>query len=188
MSPAAPILDLSPTKVLVLRYQLEERLCSPGSLSGHQAELLRQGLGGAPPDGARPNTAEAERAKLADLVLLCRHLTPREEQACRARYSGSIGVETYKRLRRPCDMRDGDGEEVINARPEGHQDLVEVQGRKASFPSWQEVAERLRMPWATARYLVRSGQAKIAMEQFRKRRQENGRSERRGRDQRARKR
>lgn len=168
------ILELTPQRVLVLRYQLEERLCSPGSLSGHQADLLRQGLGGAPPDGARPNTAESERAKLADLVLLCKGLTALQEAACRARYSGSVGVELYKRLRRPCDLREGDGEEVINARPEGHADLVEVQGRSAVYASYRRVGELVGASEHSARYLVQTAISKIALEQFRRRRTRRG--------------
>ena len=166
--------QLTPQRVLVLRYQLEDRLMSPGSMSGHQAERMRQGLGGAPADGARPNTAESERAKLADLVLLCKGLTALQEAACRARYSGSVGVELYKRLRRPCDLREGDGEEVSNARPEGHAELVEVQGRSAVYASYRRVGEIVGASEQAARYLVQTAISKIALEQFRRRRTRRG--------------
>ena len=45
--------ELTPARVLLLRYMIDSQLTAPGSISGHQADRLRSGLGGAPQDGGR---------------------------------------------------------------------------------------------------------------------------------------
>lgn len=171
--------QLTPQRVLVLRYQLEDRLMSPGSMSGHQAERMRQGLGGAPPDGARPNTTESERAKLADLVLLCKGLTIAEELVCRARYGSTSGSREYKRLRRSSDMREGDGEQITNPRPDGFADMVEVTGREARFPSWAEVASAVGGTQFAVKHTLNRARTKIALALFGKHRVNAHRTQRR---------
>lgn len=140
--------DLTASKVLVARYLLEGQLTAPGSLSGHQADRLRLGLIGPPSDGARPNTAEMLRARLADLLLLCRDLNSLEETACRVRYGGSgaaWGTEVYRRVTRLCDLREGGGEDVASLKPKapGGEPLgrgwAEVVGVRARRPSFEEV-------------------------------------------------
>lgn len=141
--------DLTASKVLVARYLLEGQLTAPGSLSGHQADRLRLGLVGPPSDGARPNTAECLRARLADLLLLCRDLDHLEEAACRARYGGvgaAWGTEVYKRVTRLCDIREGSGEDVASMKPKSPggaplgRGWAEVVGVRARRPSFEEVA------------------------------------------------
>lgn len=144
--------ELTPARVLLLRYMLLDRLTAPGSISGHQADRLRSGLGGRPPDGGRPNTAETMRARLADLLLLCRDLNRTEELCCRMRYGATAvaGSVTYTLLRRLCDLREGDGEEIVDLRPQGPDGSpmpgwVTVRGVKARYPSYGEIAQRLAL-------------------------------------------
>ena len=84
---------------------------------------------------------------------------------------------TDSALHLPCgqrDIREGDGEEVINARPEGHAELVEVQGRSAVYASYRRVGELVGASEHSARYLVQTAISKIALEQFRRRRTRRG--------------
>lgn len=143
--------ELTPSRVLLLRYMLMDRLTAPGSIGGHQADRLRSGLGGRPPDGGRPNTAETMRAHLADLLLLCRDLNRTEELCCRMRYgaTATAGSVTYEALRRVGDLHEGDGEDVIDVHPRdlGGQPMgdewVRVRGRRSRLPSHREIAQLL---------------------------------------------
>ena len=109
---------LTPARVLRARFHIEQQLSAPGSLSGYQADRLALGLSGPSGNGARSNGQDNLRARLGDLLLLCRDLTPEEETVCRLKYGAQGQIETYRRHRRPCDMRAGDGEDVINAKTE----------------------------------------------------------------------
>jgi hypothetical protein len=159
--------DLTPTSVLVSRFLLEAQLSSPGSISGHQLRQAQGGLGGRPPDGGRLNLQDELHARLGDLLLLCRDLNALEQRVCRARYGTTSGVEYYTRLRRPCDMRDGDGEDVIDARPtdpDGKpiEGFVRTRGPKGRFPDFDEIAAQLGLERRVVRSAVETARSKIA--------------------------
>lgn len=146
----------------MLRYQLEARLCSTGAQLGAQIEKLRRGEAGHQRGSGSPAN-QRQLEQLSDLALLCRDLTPEEERVCRARYGGwSGGHDRYTRLVRPCEMRAGDGEEIVNPRPNGASEHVEVEGLRSRLPSFGQVAHLLKLtPHQVARRL-QSGRAKIA--------------------------
>lgn len=132
---------LTPAGVLRARFHIEQQLSAPGSLSGYQADRLAMGLSGPSGNGARSDGAERLRSQLADLVLLCRGLTAEEELVCKLKYGAAGTIETYRRHRRPCDIRQGDGEEVIAVKTE-HDGYVEVEGKRSKYPVLEVVAKQ----------------------------------------------
>lgn len=132
---------LTPARVLRARFHIEQQLSAPGSLSGYQADRLAMGLSGPSGNGARSDGAERLRSQLADLVLLCRGLTAEEELVCKLKYGAAGTIETYRRHRRPCDIRQGDGEEVIAVKTE-HEGYVEVEGKRSRYPVLEVVAKQ----------------------------------------------
>lgn len=159
--------DLTPTKVLVSRFLLEAQLSSPGSISGQQLQQARDGLGGRAPDGGRLNLQDELRSRLGDLLLLLRDLNAIEQRVCRARYGTTSGVEYYTRVRRPCDLREGDGEDVVDFRPtdpEGKpiEGFVRTRGPKCRFPDFGEIAEQLGLERRVVKAAVESARSKIA--------------------------
>jgi len=132
---------MTPAQVLRARFHLEQQLSAPGSMSGYQADRLAMGLSGPSGNGARSDGAERLRSQLADLVLLCRGLTAEEELVCKLKYGAAGTIETYRRHRRPCDIRHGDGEEVIAVRTE-HEGYVEVEGKRSKYPVLEVVAKQ----------------------------------------------
>ena len=132
---------LTPAGVLRARFHLEQQLSAPGSMSGYQADRLAMGLSGPSGNGARSDGAERLRSQLADLVLLCRGLTAEEELVCKLKYGAAGTIETYRRHRRPCDIRQGDGEEVIAVKTE-HDGYVEVEGKRSKYPVLEVVAKQ----------------------------------------------
>lgn len=138
----------TPAQVLRARYVLEDRLVSPGSTSGLIAERARLGLA-THGEGYQGDGQASTRAELADLLLLTRDLTPLEQRCCRLRYGATAGSATYERLVRIGDLREGDGEEVIDVRPvdlDGNPlggEWVRVRGRRARMPSYSEIAAHL---------------------------------------------
>ncbi|MFO0578675.1 MAG: hypothetical protein U1A78_32125 [Polyangia bacterium] len=160
-------LSLSAPKVLIARFLLEARLSSPGSISGHQVEQAKLGMGGRPPDGGRVNVQEVLRARLADLLLLCRDLNKDEERVCRCRYGTTAGAELYTAIRRLCDLREGDGEDVadMNPRDPGGAPMtgyVAVTGQRGRFPNYEEIGRQLGLTAVQVRTLLYSARAKIA--------------------------
>lgn len=151
---------MTPAQVLRARFHLEQQLSAPGSLSGYQADRLAMGLSGPSGNGARSNGQDTLRAKLGDLLLLCRDLTPEEENVCRLKYSMQGQIETYRRHRRPCDMRPGDGEDVINAKTE-HEGFVEVEGIQARTADDGKIAKLLRISVRQVNSRLREARAKI---------------------------
>lgn len=88
------------------------------------------------------------RQELAWLLGLCRGLNAQEERVCRARYSTPAGSVGYERLVRVGDMREGDGEDIIDVRPKDldgkpQDGWVLVSGIKSRLASYQEVAAHL---------------------------------------------
>lgn len=132
---------MTPAQVLRARFHLEQQLSAPGSMSGYQADRLAMGLSGPSGNGARSDGAERLRSQLADLVLLCRGLTAEEELVCKLKYGAAGTIETYRRHRRPCDIRQGDGEEVIAVKTE-HEGYVEVEGKRSRYPVLEVVAKQ----------------------------------------------
>ena len=132
---------MTPAQVLRARFHLEQQLSAPGSMSGYQADRLQMGLSGPSGNGARSNGQDNLRARLGDLLLLCRDLTPEEETVCRLKYGAAGTIETYRRHRRPCDIRQGDGEEVIAVKTE-HDGYVEVEGKRSKYPVLEVVAKQ----------------------------------------------
>ena len=151
---------LTPARVLRARFHIEQQLSAPGSLSGYQADRLQMGLSGPSGNGARSNGQDTLRAKLGDLLLLCRDLTPEEENVCRLKYSLRGQIETYRRHRRPCDMRPGDGEDVINAKTE-HEGFVEVEGIQARTADDRKIAKLLEISVRQVNSRLRAARAKI---------------------------
>lgn len=151
---------LTPARVLRARFHLEQQLSAPGSLSGYQADRLAMGLSGPSGNGARSNGQDNLRAQLGDLLLLCRDLTPEEEKVCRLKYGMQGQIETYRRHRRPCDMRAGDGEDVINAKTE-HEGFVEVEGIQARTADDGKIAKLLRISVRQVNSRLREARAKI---------------------------
>ena len=151
---------LTPARVLRARFHLEQQLSAPGSLSGYQADRLAMGLSGPSGNGARSNGQDNLRAQLGDLLLLCRDLTPEEEKVCRLKYGMSGQIETYRRHRRPCDMRAGDGEDVINAKTE-HDGFVEVEGKQARTADDRKIAKLLQISARQVNSRLREVRAKI---------------------------
>ena len=160
---------LSPAQLLTLRFYLEASLASPGSLSGPLLDALQAGLGGARPDGARRNTQELLRARLADLTLFCRVLSPQQERACLLRYGRPGQSKPYRRLRRLCDIREGDGEEVASLRPTGPdgerlEGWAEVRGYRAELPSYQDIGAAMGLTPGQVRGLLDKARGRIARE------------------------
>lgn len=159
--------ELTPARVLLLRYMIDSQLTAPGSISGHQADRLRSGLGGAPQDGGRVNGQEALHAKLGDLLLLCRGLSPLEERVCRLRYGAAAGSLPYTLLRRLCDLREGDGEDIVDLRPQGPDGSpmpgwVTVRGVRARYPSNQEIGDKLGLTARQVQRHLEDARAKVA--------------------------
>ena len=152
---------MTPAQVLRARFHLEQQLSAPGSLSGYQADRLAMGLSGPSGNGARSNGQDNLRAQLGDLLLLCRDLTPEEEKVCRLKYGMSGQIETYRRHRRPCDMRPGDGEDVINAKTE-HEGFVEVEGKRSAYPVREQIAASASMTTRQVKSRLSSAHSKIA--------------------------
>lgn len=158
--------DISPGKLLLLRYMLEGQLGAPGSISGHQVERLRVGLGG-PPQGVRNDAVDRVRSELADALLLCRGLNELEERVCAQRYGASDGVSTYDAIRRLADLRDGDGEEIADTRPHALDGTpldgyVAVRGVRARFPAYETIGKRLGLTPGQVRMHLDTARAKIA--------------------------
>lgn len=128
-------------------------------------EALQAGLGGARPDGARQNTQELLRARLADLTLLCRGLSPEQERVYRARYAGVGAVRPYTRLRRLGDRREGDGEELTSLRPSGPdgerlEGWAEVSGWRAELPSYAAIGSEMSLTPGQVRGLQGAGKSR----------------------------
>lgn len=158
--------EISPGKLLMLRYMLEGQLGAPGSTSGHQAERLRVGLAGAP-QGVRSDTADRVRSELADALLLCRGLNALEERVCRLRYGASEGLSSYEAIRRLADLREGDGEEIADTRPHAPDGTpldgyVAVRGVRARFPAYETIGQRLGLTPGQVRMHLDTARAKIA--------------------------
>lgn len=153
--------NATPAQVLRARFHLERQLSAPGSMSGYQTDRLAMGLSGPSGNGARSDGAERLRSQLADLVLLCRGLTVEEERVCRLKYGAAGTVETYRRHRRPCDMRPGDGEDVVNAKT-GHEGFVEVEGKRAAYPVREQIAASAGMTARQVKSRLSSAHSKIA--------------------------
>ena len=152
---------LTPTRVLRARFHIEQQLSAPGSLSGYQADRLAMGLSGPSGNGARSNGQDNLRAQLGDLLLLCRDLTPEEETVCRLKYGAQGQIETYRRHRRPCDMRTGDGEDVINTKTE-HDGFVEVEGKRAAYPVREQIAAGAGITTRQVKSRLSTAHSKIA--------------------------
>lgn len=132
-------------------------------------DALQAGLGGARPDGARRNTQEDLRARLADLALFCRGLSPQQELACRLRYSEPGQPRPYRKLRRLCDIREGDGEEVCSLKPSGPDGepltgWAEVRGYRAELPSYQDIGAAMGLTPGQVRGLLDKARGRIARE------------------------
>lgn len=158
--------EISPGKLLVMRYMLEGQLAQPGSTSGHQAERLRVGLAGAP-QGVRNDGADRVRSELADALLLCRNLNELEERVCRLRYGASEGLSSYEVIRRLADLREGDGEEIADTRPHAPDGTpldgyVAVRGVRAAFVSYETIGARLGLTPGQVRMHLDTARAKIA--------------------------
>lgn len=151
---------LTPARVLRARFHIEQQLSAPGSLSGYQADRLAMGLSGPSGNGARSNGQDNLRAQLGDLLLLCRDLTPEEETVCRLKYGAQGQIETYRRHRRPCDMRPGDGEDVINAKTE-HEGFVEVEGKISKCPTTKQIAIEAGLTFRQTLSRLESASSKI---------------------------
>ena len=130
-------------------------------------EALQAGLGGSRPDGARRNTQETLRARLADLTLLCRALSPEQEEACRRRYGQPGLTRPYRRLRRLCDIREGDGEEIASLKPTGPDGeplpgWAEVSGWRAELPSYQDIGSAMGLSPGQVRGLLDKARGRVA--------------------------
>jgi hypothetical protein len=152
---------LTPAGVLRARFHIEQQLSAPGSLSGYQADRLAMGLSGPSGNGARSDGAERLRSQLADLVLLCRGLTAEEELVCKLKYGAAGQIATYRQYRRPCDMRPGDGEEVIRAVTE-HEGFVEVEGKQNLRPVSSKIASQTGLTARQVQSRISSALGKIA--------------------------
>ena len=112
------------------------------------AERARLGLATRPEGGYQGGGGDTVRQELAWLLGLTRGLNEQEERVCRARYSTPAGSVGYERLVRVGDMREGDGEDIIDVRPKDldgkpQDGWVLVSGIKSRLPSYQEVAAHL---------------------------------------------
>lgn len=159
----------SPAKILSLRFALEAALSAPGSLSGPMLEALQAGLGGARPDGARRNAQENLRARLADLTLLCRGLSPEQERVCRLRYGEPGQPRPYRRLRRLGDILEGDGEELVSLKPTGPSGepmpgWAEVSGWRAELPSYAAIGATMGLSPGQVRGILDRARSRIARE------------------------
>ena len=159
--------ELKPAQVLLARYLLQAQLSSPGSIQGHQAEQLRLGLAARGDRGGRPDVQDELRARLATLLLLCRDLTNEEETACRLRYGCVAGSEVYQAARRPCDMHEGDGEEIVSmtcsdAAGEPMEGFVEVRGRRARLPGYEQIGAAMGVPAPRVRTLLEDARSKVS--------------------------
>lgn len=170
--------QLTPPKVLILRYFLESQLAAAASITGRQAERAELGLTGPPPDGGRVNVQEVLRARLADFTILCRDLSELEQAICRARYGSYGGTEGYRVVKRLCDVPDllippdgnarrrGDGEELSDLRPTDPEGKplagwVEVSGVRARLPSYTEIGDLLGFTPGQVRGILQSAREKI---------------------------
>lgn len=151
--------QLTPARVLRLRYQIAQQLSAPGSLSGYAADRLARGLAGPSGGSAGSDGQERLRAQLGDLLLLCKDLTAQEEQVCALKYGAAGTVESYRRMRRTCDIRQGDGEDVVKAHSDG---WSEVSGKHARYPILSLIASHSGLSERKARRLLEIAQSKIA--------------------------
>lgn len=166
MSAGLDLFELTPARVLLARYLLQAQLSSPGSIQGHQAEQLELGLAARGGSG-RTGVQDELRARLATLLLLCRDLNADEETACRLRYGAVAGCDVYTAARRPSDMREGDGEEIVALTccdPDGEliEGHVEVRGKRARLPSYDQVGAAMGLPGHKVRSLLEDARGKVA--------------------------
>lgn len=161
------IQSLTPAKVLVGRFQLEQQLASSRSLTGQQLERVEEGLGGSRgAGGASRNIAELLACRLSTLSVFCRALSRREERVCRARYGSVAGVTIYTDVRPLADLREGDGEDIIDMRPQSPdgellKGCVQVRGVRARFPSYVEIGQGLGLTAHQVHHLLNTSRAKI---------------------------
>lgn len=146
----------------VLRAQLE----APGSTAGIIAERAKQGLA-TRGEGYQGDGGSVQRAKLAWLLGLTRDLSEVEARACAVRY-GSRGERVgYEELRRTGDLREGDGDEVVDLHPRDHDgnplgaEWVKVRGTRERKPSFAEVGAALGLTARQAQRHLEAARSKI---------------------------
>lgn len=93
-------------------------------------------------------------------------MNDREQEVCRLRYSTLAGVMGYNAVRKLCDMRDGDGEDVTDVRPRDYDGkpldgYVGVRGLRAKYPSYEQIGERLGLTSGQVRGILDDARGKI---------------------------
>lgn len=160
------IRTLTPPRVLLGRFLLEDRLSAGRSITGFQLEQAELGLSVRGSSGGGRNVAELLAARLATLTAFCVRLRAVEEKVCRARYGAVAGIVGYTAIRLLCDILEGDGEEIVDLRPkdlDGRplQHSVQVRGVRARFPSYEEIGAAAGLTAHQVRYLLDAARSKI---------------------------
>lgn len=158
----------SPTSVVIQRFAMEDMLASTPSMTGRQLDVLRNAVG-----GGRERDPNEE---FANLIWLTRDLTSQEMRALRIRHCSDAGVEQYERIVAAHEIEDVEkwqGETMLPGRMGAVPDnphLRKVIGKRARWPSPQEIGREMGITTKEATALIGSALAKVAAAQ---RRQEN---------------
>lgn len=140
--------ELTASECLRERFDLEAQLAAAASPTGAQLDSIESRALGPGHNGARVDSQEDRRIRLMDLMNLTKHLNGQELQVCRLRYRDLAHSAPYERLRRPADILEGDGEEIIDVHPTDSEGkpcdgYVRVRGAKVMPAKDHEVAAHL---------------------------------------------
>lgn len=140
--------EMTASEVLRERFRLEAALEGSPSVTGAQLEGAKNGIQGPGHNGAQINHVEEHRLRLMEAMHLTKDLNAQELKASRLRYWELSTPSPYTAARRLEDLRDGDGEEIIDPRPldgdgKPMTGYVRVQGTKQNAGSFRAVAEQM---------------------------------------------
>jgi hypothetical protein len=112
-----PLTELTAPEALRERFDLEADFGSTHSPTGMQLESIATRILGPGHNGGRADSQEAKRLRLMDLLKLTAGLSEKEVDVARLRYRMLAQPTGYEKLRRPADIREGDGETIIENHP-----------------------------------------------------------------------
>lgn len=144
---------------------IESRLTAAGSTSGIVAERMKLGM--ATRSGYEGDGADRTRRELTWLLGLTRDLTDIEQRVYRTHYGSTAGSVGYEDLRRVGDLAEGDGEDVIDVRPNDPAgqplggEWVRVRGVRARYPSWEETGRALGLTTRQVQRHLEEARAKV---------------------------
>lgn len=152
-----------PSGIIRLRFTLEGQIAAARSPLGSILDLARTGI---VPSKSRGDI-EPRLLKLAHLVYLTRALSPIEERVCRLRYTLPGRQYVQKRVRKACDVQQGDGEVILGPASEEHDGWVVTEGKRSAFASYEAVGKACGLKPNMVQWRIQTACAKVkeALEQ-----------------------